>query len=142
LVFDTAEFGLAVAFENLADRTLRRRFDIVVEVGESPAQLIGQHPADGRFARGHEAHHVQARRALQNRDHPADSVSRLIAAIRLSTNDGSKRSAITKSQPVAGVTTVRALRSTPRRMARAHCAAVMANRLPCSTFSGGRPAST
>ena len=38
------------------------RFDIVVEIGKRPSQLVRQQLPDGRLARGHKPHHVQPRR--------------------------------------------------------------------------------
>ena len=66
----------------------------------------------------------------------------LMRAMFNSTMAGKRRIASTKSHPERGVTTVRASRSTPRRMARAHASGVMAKRRACWTFSGDWPART
>src|SRR5450759_4187716 len=94
--------------------------------------------SDGGFAGSHEADHVDSRRALQSKVHAVP----LMDAMRASTMAGKRRMASTKSHPERGVTTVRASRSTPRRMASAHASGVMAKRRACWTFSGHFPART
>src|SRR5205823_5744600 len=132
------EFLLAAHGENPGDGGLFGGLDFLVGIEKAPAHTMSQVAADGGFARAHESGQVDSRRALQPEVHAVPFSS----ARRPSTNDGKSRIIRTSSQPARGVTTVRASRSTPMRIAVAHSAAEMAKRRPCSTLSGGFPPRT
>ena len=44
-------------------------FDLIVEIGEVPAQPFREQPADGGLAGAHEADQINAGRAFQFQDH-------------------------------------------------------------------------
>src|SRR5579871_4222990 len=133
--FDPAELRLSAGFENFADRGLFGGFDLAIQVEEAPAQPVRQVPPHSGLARAHEAYKVNAGRAFEFEVHAVW----LMAAMRPSTSPGNRRMASTSSQPTPGVTTVRASRSTPRRKAVAHSAAVMVNRRVFRIAAGAWP---
>src|ERR1035441_600422 len=135
---DTAEFGFAAGGEDLGDGGMFGSLNLGVGIEEAPAQAMGEMAADGGLAGSHEADDVDSGGALELEVHAVP----LMDAMRDSTIEGKRRMASTRSQPERGVTTVRASRSTPRRMASAHCSAVMAKRRAFCTFSGDCPART
>ena len=69
--FELAEGGLAMGLENFRDGGFRARFNVLVEINESPAELIGQRAADGGFAASHEPDQINSRRPLQFQYHRA-----------------------------------------------------------------------
>src|SRR5262249_42721594 len=133
--FNGAELGLAARFEDLGDRHLLGGLDLVVGVVEAPSETMGEMPPHRGFARGHETNHVNAGSAFELEVHAVSFNS----AMRDSTIEGKRREAATSNHPDLGVTMVRASRSTPRRMSRAHCSAVIAMRRARCTFSGALP---
>src|ERR1035438_3940531 len=135
---DTAEFGFAAGGEDPGDGGMFGSLNLGVGIEEAPAQAMGEMAADGGLAGSHEADDVDSGGALELEVHAVP----LMDAMRDSTIEGKRRMASTRSQPERGVTTVRASRSTPRRMASAHCSAVMAKRRAFCTFSGDCPART
>src|ERR1035437_8413890 len=136
--FDAAELGLAARGKEIGDGGLFGGLNLSVGIEKTPAQAMGEMTSDSGFTGSPEADHVESGCALQSEVHAVP----LMDAMRASTMAGKRRMASTKSQPERGVTTVRASRSTPRRMASAHCSAVMAKRRAFCTFSGACPART
>src|ERR1035441_6103350 len=134
--FDPPEFRLAATVENGRDGGLFGALDLLVDIEETPPQFAGEMPGNSRLARGHKAYHVETGRAFEPDVHAVP----FIFAMRASTSPGNNRAAATSSQPDLGARTVRASRSTPRRIARAHCAGPMAMRRARTTLSGGPPA--
>src|ERR1019366_8348121 len=137
-VLDAAKFGLAAGGKEVGDGGLFGGLDLGIGIEETPAHAMGEMAPHGALADSHEADHVDSGGALQGEVHAVP----LMAAMRASTIEGNRRMARTKSHPERGVTMVRASRSTPRRMARAHASGVMAKRRAFWTLSGAWPART
>src|SRR5262249_41570251 len=133
--FDAAKFGLAARFEELRDRSFLRRLDFRIRIEEVPTHSMRQAAADRRLARCHEADEVESGSAFEPEIHAVSFNS----AMRPSTIEGKSRAAATRSHPARGANTVRASRSTPRRIATAHSAAVIAARLARATRGGAWP---
>src|ERR1019366_6999622 len=137
-VLDAAEFGLAASGEEVGDGSLFGGLDFGIGIEETPAHAMGEMASHRTLAGPHKADLIDSGGALQGEVHAVP----LMAAMRASTMEGKRRMASTKSHPERGVTMVRASRSTPRRMARAHASGVMAKRRAFRTLSGAWPART
>ena len=62
--FEGPKRFFALRFEDPADRCAFLSFDIVVDVGERPTELIGQGAPDGGLAAGHKSNKIKPRSAL------------------------------------------------------------------------------
>src|SRR5579884_218749 len=67
--FDLPELGLTALLEDLMDGGLLLGLDILIDVGESPAEFVSEFAADGGLAGGHEAHQVHAGSELKLMNH-------------------------------------------------------------------------